>query len=79
MTLEILRTEGKIPILKDLLIKVDIGLEISRLSSLRILIGMLFGPEDLESEKFPIILMISSGVVGLRKKELGLPINPWKF
>ena len=74
----ILRTEGKTPRLKDLLIKIDIGLEISRLRSFRILTGMLFGPEDLESEKLPIILVISTGVVGLRKKELRFLRNPEK-
>lgn len=83
MTSEILRTEGNSPVSKDLLIKVEIGLEISRFSSFRILIGMLFGPEDLDSEKFPIILVISSGVVGLRKRELGFlnlrNLEKWEF
>ena len=41
----------------------------SSFNSFRILIGILLGPEDLEVEKEPITLAISSGVVGLKKIE----------
>jgi len=53
------------------LIKIEIGSDISNLSSSRILTGILLGPEDLEAEKEPITLMISSSVVGVKKNECG--------
>ena len=67
--MEILSAEGKIPVAKNLLIKSEIGLEISNFSSFKILIEILLGPEDLDVEKEPITLAISSGVVGLKKIE----------
>ena len=73
-TLEILSVEGKIPVAKDLLINIEIGSEISGFSSFRILTGMLLGPVDLEVEKEPITLAISSGVVGLKKIECGFGV-----
>ena len=74
MTLDTLNAEGKTPAEKDLLIKVEMGSEISRLSSLRTLTGMLLGPEDFEVENEPITLVISSGVVGAKKMEWGFGI-----
>ena len=65
-------TEGKTPVAKDLLIKVEIGSESSCLNSFRILIGMLLGPDDLDGEKEPITLMTSSIVVGVKNIEFGL-------
>ena len=69
ITLDTLSAQGKTPAEKDLLIKVEIGSEISRLSSLRTLTGILFGPEDFEAENEPITLAISSGDVGVKKME----------
>ena len=43
--------------------------DILSLSSLRILVGMLFGPADFFSLKFEIILIISSFVEGEMEKE----------
>ena len=53
-TFETLRTEGKTPVAKDLLIKIEIGSDISNLSSSRILTGILLGPEDLEAENIEL-------------------------
>ena len=47
-TLEVFRTEGKVPVTKDLLIKKDRGSEMSGLISFRILTGMLLGSHDFE-------------------------------
>ena len=48
------------------------GSEISHLSSFSICTGILLGPVDLETEKEPITLATSSGVVGFKNIELGL-------
>ena len=74
-TLEILRTEGKIPVAKDRLIKNDIGEEISFFNSFRTLIGILFGPDDFDSENELIILVTSSAVVLDRNMELILRLR----
>ena len=79
ITLETLSAEGKTPAEKDLLIKVEMGSEISRLSILRTLTGMLLGPEDFEVENEPITLVICSGVVGAKKWNEGLEFSrTWK-
>ena len=62
-TLEVLRAEGKIPVVKDRLIKKDIGAEMSCFKSFRTLIGILFGPDDFEGENYPITLVTSSELV----------------
>ena len=74
-TLEILRTEGKIPVAKDRLIKNDIGEEISCFNSFRTLIGILFDPDDFDSENELIILVTSSAVVLDRNMELILRLR----
>ena len=74
-TLEILRTEGKTPLVKDWLIKKEIGTEISCFKSFRILIGILFGPDDLDGENELITLVTSSGVVWDRNIELELRLR----
>jgi hypothetical protein len=61
--LEILKVEGNLPEENEELMRVDIGPEISALSSLRIWTGTLLGPVAFESEKELITLEISSGVV----------------
>ena len=48
---------------KDRLIKKEIGSEMSHLSSFRILVGMLLGPDDFDVENDPIILVTSLGVI----------------
>ena len=50
----------------------EIGTEISSQMSFKILTGMLIGPLDFDPEKDLIILMISSGLTGWRKIDLGL-------
>ena len=51
------------------------GLAISSFWSLRILIGILFGPKALLSLKFFIMSSISSVVVGARKKEFSFVLK----
>ena len=51
------------------------GLAISSFWSLRILIGILFGPKALLSLKFCIMSSISSIVVGARKKEFSFELK----
>ena len=60
ITLEVLSKVGKIPISKDLLIRVAIGLAISSFRSLSILTGILRGPADFVSEKESTTLKTSS-------------------
>ena len=69
ITLEVLSKVGKIPISKDLLKRVKIGLAISSFRSLSILTGILWGPADFVSEKESTTLKISSGLVGERNIE----------
>ena len=71
-TLDILRTEGKIPVRKERFISAEIGTEISCLKSLRIFIGMLLGPHALLIEKEPITFEISLSVVGVKNRECRL-------
>ena len=61
-TFETLRAEGNMPEVKERLIIKEIGSDISRFSSFKILIEMLFGPADFEVENEPIIV-VTSGVV----------------
>jgi len=60
------------PVRKELLINVEIGTDISCLSSLRILFGILWGPHDLLIEKEPITFDISCEVVGRKRRECRL-------
>ena len=71
-TLEILRTEGKTPVVNDRLIKKEIGAEISCFKSFKTLMGTLFGPDDLDVEIESITLMTSSEVVSDKNIELKL-------
>ena len=57
------------PVSKDMLISIEIGIAISCFNSLRILIGMLLGPFDLDGDRESITLMTSSGVVGCKNKD----------
>ena len=68
-TFETLSAEGKIPEAKDLLIKKEIGSEISNSNSFKILTGILLGLVDFVAEKEPITLAISSAVAGHKKIE----------
>ena len=71
-TFETFNAEGNIPVANDLLIKNEIGLEISSCSSFKILAEILLGPVDFDVENEAIISVISSDVVGERKNEFGL-------
>ena len=56
----------------DILKMIERCSNISSVSSLRILVGMLFGPANFLGLKFEIILIISSFVQGEMKNESGL-------
>ena len=67
-TFAILKTFGDIPLKNDLLISSDNVPDKVSLASLRIFVGMLFGPEDLLTCSSCIDLQTLSGVVGEIKK-----------
>ena len=60
---------GNIPVANDVLKMIERCSDISPVSSLRILVGMLFGPADFLGFKLEIILIISSFVEGEMKNE----------
>ena len=63
-TLAILHKFGKTPVVNDLFIRVDKGIEIVSWISFTIFLGMLFGPKLLLFFKVFIRSDISLGVVG---------------
>ena len=58
-----------IPVANDILKMIERVADTSSLSSLRILVGMLFGPADFLGLKFEIISIISSFAQGEMKNE----------
>ena len=60
---------GNIPVENDVLKMIERFLDISSVSSLRILVGMLFGPDNFVGLKFEIISIISSFAQGKMKTE----------
>ena len=60
---------GNIPVANDILKMTERCLDISSVSSLRILAGMLFGPADFLVLKFEIVLIIFSFAQGEMKNE----------
>ena len=55
---------ANVPVSKHLLTSFVIGIEMSLQISFKILTGMLLGSLDFDAEKYPIILMTSSGLTG---------------
>ena len=68
---------GKIPVSKDRFTNCDNQIEKKFLKLFKRNTGIPFGPVDLEESNESIILLISSGTVGPRKKEFpsGLMYN----
>ena len=60
---------GNIPVANDVLKMIERCSDISSVSSLRILVGMLFGPAEFLDLKLEIILIISSFVQDEMKNE----------
>ena len=63
---------GNIPVANEILKVIERCSDISSLSSLRVLVGMLFGPADFLGLKFEILSIISSFVQGKMKNECRL-------
>ena len=63
-TLAILRSDGKVPSVSDLLTISLIGVQNRWENSLRRLVGILLGPEDFPEPKFFVILAISVSLQG---------------
>lgn len=65
--MEIFSIVGKMPVSNEMLISIEIGIDISCLSSFRILAGTLLGPFN----HGKIMTEENAGVVGVRTKNVG--------